>query len=213
MKKAFVLFVLASAALPAFAQLKLGLKLGMSTTQFDANEVGITNPGGGEFLKLNLEDTPFGIHAGVVIQARLGAFVLQPEILFNSNRVDYKVDDLSGSTVVASIRTEKYQYMDIPVLLGLRAGPLRIHAGPEAHIFINSSSELFDFDGYEQKFQQATFGWIGGLGLDVWNLMLDVRYEGNFSKFGDHITFNGQQFAFDNSPARILVSLGILFGK
>ncbi len=213
MKKAFVFFILVSATLPAFAQLKFGLKLGMSTTQFDANEVDIANPGGGEFLKLNLEEARFGIHAGVVIQAQLGAFLLQPEILFNSNRVDYQVDDLSGSTVITSIRTEKYQYMDLPVLFGLRARPFRIYAGPEAHIFINSSSELFDFNGYEQKFQQATFGWIGGLGLDLWNLMLDVRYEGNFSKFGDHITFDGQQYAFDNSPARILVSLGILFGK
>ena len=64
-----------------------------------------------------------------------------------------------------------------------------------------------------QKFDQATFGWLASLGLDVWNLMLDIRYEGNFSKFGDHFTYNGQQYSFDNSRARILVSVGISFGK
>ena len=213
MKKALLLLLLVTVSIPALAQLKLGMKLGLSSTQLDANEIDISDPGGNPFLKLNLEEARFGIHAGAVIQAQLGAFLLQPEILFNSNRVDYRVEDLSGLTPVSSIRTEKYQYLDIPVLFGVRAKPFRFQAGPEAHIFINSSSELFDFNGYEQKFDQATFGWLASLGLDVWNLMLDIRYEGNFSKFGDHFTFNGQQYSFDNSRARILVSVGILFGK
>ena len=213
MKKTFFLLLLTCASLTGSAQVKLGLKLGLSSTQLNANEVDVTDPNGVDFLKINLDEARFGIHAGVVIQAQLGAFLLQPELLFNSNRVDYRVEDLSGPVAETFIRTEKYQYLDIPVLIGLRAKPFRFHVGPEAHIFINSSSELSDFDGYEQKFDQATFGWIAGLGLDVWNLMLDIRYEGNFSKFGDHITFNGRQFAFDNSPARILVSVGLLFGK
>ena len=213
MKKAILLILLTTATFSIYAQLKFGLKLGLSTTQLKSNEVEVPGQGGGDFLKLGLEEARFGIHAGAVIQAQLGAFLLQPEILFNSNRVDYRVDDLSGSDVITTIRTEKYQYMDIPVLFGLKARPFRIYAGPEAHIFIDSSSELFDFDGYEQKFEQATFAWIGGLGIDIWNLMLDVRYEGNFSKFGDHITFYGQRFNFDNNPSRILVSLGILFGN
>ena len=208
-----LLFLLVTVSIPALAQLKLGLKLGLSSTQLDANEINISDPGGNPFLKLNLEEARFGIHAGAVIQAQLGAFLLQPEILFNSNRVDYRVEDLSGPMAVSSIRTEKYQYLDIPFLLGIRAKPFRFQAGPEAHIFINSSSELFDFSGYEQKFEQATFGWLASLGLDVWNLMLDIRYEGNFSKFGDHLTFNGQQYSFDKSRSRILVSAGILFGK
>ncbi|MCB0560983.1 MAG: PorT family protein [Lewinellaceae bacterium] len=213
MKKALLFLLLVSVSIPALAQVKLGLKLGLSSTQLDANEIDINGLGGNPFLKLNLEQARFGIHAGAVIQAQLGAFLLQPEILFNSNRVDYRVEDLSGSSPLTSIRTEKYQYLDIPLLLGVKAKPFRFQAGPEAHIFINSSSELSDFSGYEQKFEQATFGWLASLGLDVWNLMLDIRYEGNFSKFGDHITFNGQPYSFDKSRARILASVGILFGK
>ncbi|MCO6475491.1 MAG: hypothetical protein J5I94_02665 [Phaeodactylibacter sp.] len=213
MKKALTLLLLTGAVTALSAQVKLGLRMGMGTTQANTNEIHVPEPGGGDFLNINVQDLYFGIHGGLVLQARLGSFLIQPELLFNSNRVDYRVEDLRGSTVETFIRTEKYQKLDIPFLLGYQAKPFRFHAGPVAHIFIDSSSELFDFPGYEQKFEQATYGWVAGIGLDLWNLMLDVRYEGNFSKFGDHITFNGQQFAFDNNPSRILLSLGILFGK
>lgn len=213
MKKALLVLVIACVATVLSAQVKLGLRIGMSTTQVNPNEIQAPGPGGSGFLNIDVEKLYFGIHGGAVIQARLGNFLLQPEFLFNSNRVDYQVKSQNGGITIADIRTEKYQYLDIPVLLGYRAKPFRFHAGPEAHIFINSSSELFDLSGYEQKFEQATYGWIAGLGLDVWNLMLDIRYEGNFSEFGSHITLNGQTFSFDNRPARILLSLGILFGK
>ena len=43
--------------------------------------------------------------------------------------------------------------------------------------------------------------------------MIDLRYEGNFSKFGDHITFFGDEYKFDQSAARFLISLGFMFGK
>lgn len=208
-----MLFLAACLFTPLSAQLKLGLRIGMSTTLLQTNEVEVPSPGGGSFLKLDIDQLHFGIHGGLVLQAQLGNFLIQPEVLFNSNRVDYRVDDLRGGNLASTIRTEKYQNLDIPFLLGFRARPFRFHAGPKARLFVDSSSELFDFPGYEQKFREAAFSWIAGLGLDVWNLMLDVRYEGNFSKFGDHITFNEQQYAFDKKPARLLVSVGLLFGK
>lgn len=213
MKKALIPLLVAAAATTLSAQVKLGLRIGLSTTQVNTDEINVPGQSGGNFLNIDVNELYYGIHGGLVVRADLGGFLIQPELLFNSNRVDYRIEDLTGGNVVTSIRTEKYQNLDIPLLLGLRAKPFRIHAGPVAHIFIDSSSELTDFPGYEQKFEQATFGWVAGLGLDVWNLMLDLRYEGNFSKFGDHITFNGQQFAFDNNPARIMLSVGILFGK
>ena len=62
---------------------------------------------------------------------------------------------------------------------------------------------------YAQKFDDITFGWQAGIGLDLLNIMLDIRYEGNFYTFGDHIVFGDQSYAFDNSPARLLGSLAI----
>ena len=86
---------------------------------------------------------------------------------------------------------------------------MRLMGGAVGHYFLSSSSELTEFEDYEQKFDNLTYGWQAGIGVDVLNIMLDVRYEGNFSKFGDHIVFSGESFAFDHAPARLLASLAI----
>lgn len=207
-KHAFLLLALSLCfAVPAFSQLKFGLKVGGSTTSIDGEDFQVRN--GLDSLGVALKDANFGIHGGLVIRAQIGKFLLQPEVLFNSNSVDYKVTELDNLT--EQIKTEKFQYLDIPILLGYKFGPLRLMAGPQGHIFINNSSELTDFDSYDDKFDAMTISWLGGVGLDIWSLMLDVRYEGGLQRFGDHIRFGNQQFDFADRPSRWTFSLGFLF--
>ena len=160
-------------------------------------------------MRVALKDANYGIHGGIVIRALIKKkFLIQPEVLFNSNSVDYKVTELDNLT--EQIKTEKFQYLDIPILLGVKLGPLRLMAGPEGHIFINNTSELTDFSTYKDKFDDMTISWLGGAGLDIWNLMLDVRYEGGLQRFGDHIRFGNQQFDFADRPSRWTFSVGFL---
>ena len=135
---------------------------------------------------------------------------VQPEFIFNSNRIEYRLEDLESGAIDA-VFAEDYKYLDIPVMVGLKSGILRINAGPVAHVFLNSSSELWDIDGYEQKFDEMTWGWQAGLGLDLWMLTLDFRYEGNFNNAGDHFRLFGEKFQFDESPSRWIGSIGIRF--
>lgn len=194
----------------AEAQLKIGIRVGASTTDIEASDLNIIQ-NGTEQLSLALKEARYGIHGGLVIQGKIGNFIIQPEVLFNSNRVDYEVADPQDPNAPTQVLQEKYQYLDIPVLLGVKFGPLRLNAGPVGHVYINSSSELTDVEGYDRKFDEFTFGWQGGLGLDFWKLMIDLRYEGNFSKFGDHIRFFGDEYKFDDSASRFLFSVGFTF--
>ncbi|MBK7870594.1 MAG: PorT family protein [Saprospiraceae bacterium] len=196
---------------PAYSQLKIGLKGGLSTTQLDAEDFNVTRPGGLDDLEVAFKEAKYGIHGGIVIRAQFNNFLFQPEVLFNSSTTEYDVTNLSSQ--ITEIKEEKFQYVDIPVLLGYKFGPLRLMAGPEGHIFIDSASDLFDFQDYDQKFDNLTLSWLAGAGLDIWNLMLDVRYEGNFKKYGDHIRFGDQQFDFADTPSRWTFSVGFLFGR
>lgn len=211
MKKLTVILFLCCATVMAHAQFKFGIKAGVSTTSIEAGDLNLLDENGVDRLELALKDAKYGVHAGIVLRGEIGKLIIQPEIIFNSNRVDYEVRDLNDPTAPPQLKNEKYQYLDIPFLFGTKLGPLRLMAGPEGHVFINSSSELLDFDNYDQKFDEFTFGFLAGIGLDIWNLMLDFRYEGNFSKFGDHIVFAGDEYAFDNSPSRLLFSIGLTF--
>lgn len=188
------------------AQLRFGIKGGISTYDLGVNDAIKVVQSGNEFL-LDVQDAKYGYHLGLVLQAKIGSFLLQPEVVFNSNGVDYSF----GQTNVggADIFTEKYQNLDIPLMLGLKAGPMRLMAGPVGHYFLKSTSELFEFENYQQKFDALTYGWQAGIGVDLLNIMIDVRYEGNFTKFGNHIVFSDTTYSFTNAPTRLVASLAV----
>ncbi len=190
-----------------YTQVKFGIKGGVSTYDLGANDALMIVTNTSDFL-LNVRDAKYGYHVGFVFQGLIGAFVIQPEIVFNSNTVDYTFEDVANSTV-NNVFSEKYNNVDLPIMMGLKAGPLRLMAGPVGHFFINSVSDLDDLEFYDPMFDTVTFGWEAGIGLDFLNLMLDIRYEGNFYSFGDHFNFAGNSYAFDSNPARLLASLAI----
>jgi hypothetical protein len=202
-------------SLSAFAQLRVGIRGGVSTTSLSPDDLNLLGEDGVEKFGLALENAKFGVHAGLVFQARFGEkrnFLIQPEILLNSNKAEFKVTDMDDPNLATQILEEKYQYLDIPLLLGFKFGPLRLLGGPVGHVYLNSSSSLTDLEGYRRDFDDLTLGWQAGLGIDIWSLMLDFRYEGNFTKFGNHIRFAGRDYEFDQSPSRFIFSAAILFG-
>ena len=208
----FVLCVLVMAVVTSQmdAQFRIGIKGGLSSTDLSPSSIIILDQGDAEQFKLDVADAKFGYHLGFFLQGQIGGFFLQPEIIFNSSSVDYRLEDLQNGGP-AIIKDEVYQTLDLPLLLGAKIGFLRIGAGPVGHLFLDSTSDLFDLEGYDQAFDAMTLGWQAGLGLDIWKLHVDLKYEGNLSDFGDHIVFHGNHYAFDESPARMLASIGISF--
>lgn len=195
------------------AQVRFGIKAGFSTTSIEPNDLNIFNQNGVKELGIALNDAKYGIHFGGLVRVGLGSFFVQPEFLFNSNKNDFTVTDFSSGGSTPKVLSESYQYLDIPLLVGFQFNPIRLYIGPEGHIFISSDSDLSNLNNFKDDFNNMTLAWQGGIGLDIWNLMVDLRYEGNFSKFGDHFTFFGNSYDFDQSPSRLLVSVGWLFGK
>ena len=170
----------------AHAQLfSFGLKGGLNTQVNKPQDIILGS--GDTSLNFGINKSNFGTQFGAYFRFGKGIFI-QPEILFNSNRVDYKIGESSVGEV---IKNEKYQYLDIPVLVGFKLGPVRLQGGPVGHYFLNSTSELTDFDGYKARFKQMTWGWQTGLNVGAGRFSFDLRYEGNFSNQGNHITFFG----------------------
>lgn len=205
MKKALIiiaLFVFGSQF--AQAQIKFGLRGGISTMDIEPGQVLISGENSFDDLTLAVKEAKYGIHAGVFAKIPVGPIFLQPEVVFNSNRVDFTQDNTDG------ILTEKYQHLDIPVIAGIQLGPLKPQIGLVGHVFLDSMSGL-NIEGYEQDFNDLTLGWQGGLGLEFKKVLIDVKYEGNFSKFGNHINVGGNEYAFDDRPSRVVVSLGYAF--
>ena len=209
MRQALVLCLCMMASTQTFSQVRIGIKGGLSSMDITPSSLVILDASDAERFKLDVRDAKYGVQLGFFIQAQIGTFFLQPEMVFNSNSVDYTLEDLQFNDDL--IKDENYQYLDFPLIMGIKMGPVRIGAGPVAHLFLDSTSDLFDVDGYDQTFEKLTYGWQAGLGLDIWKLHIDVRYEGNLSKFGNHLEFYGHEYAFDESASRIIASMGISF--
>ena len=202
----FAFFLLLSA--PLCAQLSFGIKGGMHN-QLNQPEGSIVVSGSGTPLSISVDDLKIGYQFGAFF--RLGNKVfLQPELMFNTNRTDFRITDIN----LNEVRSETYQYMDLPVLLGFSMGPFMFHGGPVGHYFINSKSELLEFQAYGQKFDTFTWGWLAGVGIGRKRFSIDLRYEGNFNQYGSHITLFGDPYNFSTNPSRLMVNVGIkLFGN
>lgn len=208
MKKLLLPFVCLLCIQFAQAQVKFGVRAGISTADISPSELNITRQGQFQDFKLAVKEANYGTHFGLFTQIQMGKFFIQPEVIFNSNSVDFQASELDN---VNQIFREKYQYLDIPFMMGLKYGPLRLQGGPVGHLFVNSKSDLFRIDEYDQNFDDFTIGWQAGIGLDIWKFVLDFKYEGRFNNFGDHIEFAGQQFEFDEKPGRMVLTLGYAF--
>ena len=195
----------------SFAQVKFGLKAGINSIQIEGSSLAVTNSETNEEFNLMVREAQYGFHFGAFLRIKAGSFLVQPEVLFNSDNVDYALKDFGDKNILQSIGNERYNNLDIPLMFGLKLGPAQVMAGPVGHLHINASSDLVDEEFYEAAYEKFKMGWQAGVGINLWKFTLDVRYEGNFHKFGDHITLFNEEIAFSKNQNRVLASLGYRF--
>ena len=211
MKNSLLLFGMLLLMMPLQAQISIGIKGGLNTTSIAPEELEITNLDDAKQFGISVKDADYGMHFGFYVQGLMGKFIFRPEFVFNSNKVNYNVKEFALNSITQTVKSETYQYFDIPVMMGAKLGALRLMGGPVGHVFINSKSELTDLAGYSQKFDNMTYGYQVGLGLDAGRLSIDGRYEGNFNNASNHFSFFNHDYQFSSSPSRFLLSLGFRF--
>ena len=205
----FILVLVIMTYTESFSQIEFGIKAGLSS--YDLANEGILISDENQNIKWNIADAGFGHHFGIYTRLSALGLYLEPALLFNSNKVTYDITTYGESGVFNTVKNEKYNTMDIPILAGFKIGLLRFQGGVVGHLFINSMSDAVDIKGYEQRFKTATYGWQAGTGVDIWKLRLDLLFEGNFDKFGEHITVGGHEYAFADTPSRLMLTLGYKF--
>jgi opacity protein-like surface antigen len=109
--------------------------------------------------------------------------------------------------------SQKFNKLDIPVLVGIHLGPIRLNAGPAATILINSPKDLVTDPKFKDMYRSATFGYQAGVGFDLFKkVTFDARYGGSLAKkFGDNVTIGSQTFTLDSREPTFMLSLGFMF--
>ncbi|MCB0659961.1 MAG: outer membrane beta-barrel protein [Saprospiraceae bacterium] len=153
----------------------------------------------------------YGHHLGIYSRLKLASVYLEPSILFNSDKVTYMIDDYTEGKLFNTLIEDSYKSIDVPVVLGVKLGIFRVNGGVIGHIPIQSIKDVFDVTDYDVTFSRGKFAWLGGVGLDLWRLRMDVRYEGKFDSQKDYVSIGDQTYQFDHGNHMISATLGFKF--
>lgn len=199
--------ILLAFSLNVDAQFKYGIRGGINTN------VKLNDFSGSDYT-LEYAKGDMGFHIGVMAQVKLLNIFIQPELLFTTSKTDIQLinrEDLVNP--IEELGKQNFNKIDIPVMAGVKIGPLKIQAGPVGTMMLKSKSDLLDKYNMEQNFKGITLGYQAGIGLELSSLLLDVKYEGNLSKLGDGVAIAGTDYSFDQRMSQWILSIGFLLGE
>lgn len=145
-----------------------------------------------------------GWQAGIVTAVNLGAFAVEPQILYVRQGMRIRPEGTDELNLKSSS-------IDVPVLLSLRLlHPVRIYAGPVFTVMNDckrkTGGDLIDFGRV-----RPTLSYTVGAGVVILrHLLVDLRYNGQFRSKHDVLLPNGRQLDQLRSY-NVALSFGYLF--
>ncbi|MCL6261191.1 PorT family protein [Aquiflexum sp. TKW24L] len=169
----------------------IGPKAGISTANIKVNGDGFESG-----------DSEFGYHLGLFVRMGGSSIFMQPEILFTSTGGSVIKTDNNG---VQTDFNANFNRLDIPIMFGLKfLNFFRVQAGPIASVLVDYQIEDALKVPVEVDYKTSSFGYQAGLGMDLGNLIFDLKYESSLSKMSK----SSVAFQTDQRQNQIILSAG-----
>jgi Outer membrane protein beta-barrel domain len=185
----------------------LGAKLGLTTTQVL----------GSDYKNFSTPDNYNGLLLGAYARIGFIGFFVQPEVLLRNLNFNITNQKNGANSTVKNNLT----YVDVPVLFGKKFLKLiRLSAGPNFQFLVNkeisiNNASLID-PIKEGDFNNFVLGAQAGIGVDVWKLSFDIRYDFSLSKIGEAaklVNTNANNIDFGSRASMVQFSVGYRFLK
>ncbi|NJN77688.1 MAG: PorT family protein [Saprospiraceae bacterium] len=187
-----------------------GVRLGAVSTSIDVTPQTISNANMDSIL-LTASNANFGIQGGLYTRIKLGPVYVQPEVLFTSESYNYTKEDLNGSGIQEAL-TDRFNSLDIPIMVGFKMGPFRLQGGPIGSLLISNNNQLETLsETYNRKLSNLTWGYQAGAGVDIGSVNVDLKYEGSLSAIADSYEIYGNEYQFDARENRWVLTIGLKF--
>ncbi len=198
MKKVVFAFLLSFIVVGSYGQ--FGVKVGTNTAKFKITSA--------DQAFQEAKEANWGLNVGVFYRLKIAMIYFQPEAYFSSTGGKFTYSNPSSG--LDEIHSLDLNRIDIPLLVGLKLGPIRVHGGPTAFFTISDKSTLKDFDA---AMKGTTWGYQAGLGFDLLKkLTFDARYEGSLSEISKNVTLPGGTTLEPSTKASaFLLSVGFMF--
>jgi len=180
----------------------IGPKVGLSSTQLKLSD---------NIDAIQEKDAQFGFHAGVFTRFTLGAIYIQPEAMFTSTNGQVEISEESPSTTTQIVDLN-YNKLDIPVMVGLSFAKIfRVQAGPTLSLLLSADAKSNTsglVEDVKSSYNNGTIGYQVGAGVDIGRIIIDLKWEGSLSSFGNDLTLFGQTFPTDQRQKQLSLSVG-----
>ncbi|HPK10414.1 MAG TPA: hypothetical protein P5235_09045 [Saprospiraceae bacterium] len=197
-----VLLILTSSCI--YSQIEAGFRLGISSYDLKVGDLLFDH----EETKITINEAQYGHHFGFYTRVQLPVVYIEPSILFTSSQTSYSLNNYTDQPL-NTVFKESYLNLDLPLVFGTKLAFIRTSIGAIAHVKLTSTSELFEFYNYREKAKSAKYGYLLGLGFDLWNLRLDFMYENNLSSYSEYIKVGDSKLTNDMNPSRLILNLSI----
>jgi hypothetical protein len=207
--------LVAAAAPAAHAQgVRFGVKAGANLSNLS-----------GDLVNQDQYKNRFGFQGGIMVNFGLGDIIsIQPEVLYSQKGFKYADQQFTvlGNTY-RNTGNVRYDYLDVPVLVRVRAAGIFFEVGPQYSYLMNvSTNREQTLNGNNvgnagsgttnlDNVRRNELGYVGGLGFQASNgVMLGVRYTGAFTDFAKDNYSNNDFRNARNSTFQAYV--GVLLG-
>ena len=189
MRKSLLFAAFALISLTAFSQTDsgFGIKAGLNYNQNGDLNFRQVQTAGEDLIAGS--DGKVGFHVGIFGKLDLPKIYLKPELVFTSTKSSYDIDG----------GTKDYEII----------GPLHIFAGPAFQYTLKNDLEDVELDDVKNDF---TVGAHFGVGVNLGNIGLDVRYERGFTENEAEIiggNFANIEGRVDSRPSQIIFGLSL----
>jgi hypothetical protein len=170
----------------------------------------------------DIDDTKskFGLHAGIWAKLPVAAlFAIQPELLYTT--AGSKVGNYSVSGGPAQQVDFNLNYIQLPILASLTAGPVSIQAGPYFSYLMSAKTRNVRVDNNgipsdlgtareldKSDFNTIDYGLAGGLALDIKGFQLGARYNYGLRDVGKYPIRGLYPNGSKNSVAQLYIGFG-----
>lgn len=169
---------------------------------------------------INTQKSKFGVHAGIWAKLPVAQFfAIQPELIYTTNGA--KVGNYSVQGGPPDQVDLNFNYLQLPILASLTAGPVSIQAGPYVSYLLNAKTRNVRVDNNgiptssgtarelnRDDFNTIDYGLAGGLALDIKGFQIGARYNYGLRDVGRYPIPGLYPNGSKNSVAQLYVAFG-----
>ncbi len=143
-----------------------------------------------------------GYQAGGFIRVSKNKTYIQPELYFTSKGSNLVIQDNAQGGSGSVNGKVRFSNVDIPVLIGKNLinnehFKFRLAAGPMLSFNLKTNDDgLTEMNPGRYQFKDRIWGVQGGLGVDVGNICVDLRYETGLNKINEDLGQRPSAFNF-----------------